>query len=378
MKKLCISISLTIVLSLVLSACAQQATTETVTVTGSPTTVTTTATPTPSEWDKVVAAAIEEGELVVYSSTISGEFGRKVTKAFEAAYPGIKLQALPAGAGANQEKIIAEYQANKPVADAVEGGYTLAFADLTKGGYTQPWGDLPSLADREAFKADPLLDEDGYNIVAWATLPMYIIVNNDLVTPEEEPKTYQELIDPKWKGKIMLHDPTTAGGGSYLLATWVDVGIVDTDWLHKLAENDVVLQGSYDEDVARVARGEIPISLLGVGAIVGKYIAEGAPIRISVIAQERGLVVGIQTLALLEKARHPNAAKVFLNWLLSPEGAEARAQAAGDESFRKGGGDYKAEALRALELPGIVIPSLNALELQYEWVQEGTMNFFKD
>src|SRR3954452_21702029 len=137
----------------------------------------------------LIEAAKKEGEVVWYSTQIISQLVRPVSAAFEKKYPGVKVRALRANATETAVKILNESRAGRPQSDVFDG--TTTVVPLKKEGYVLKW--LPDAAKEYP---DDLKDPEGY----WISCNLFIITpgyNTSLVPKGTEPKTYQDLLNPK-------------------------------------------------------------------------------------------------------------------------------------------------------------------------------------
>src|SRR5215813_7267788 len=152
----------------------------------------------------LIEAAKKEGEVNWYSTQIISQLVRPVAAAFEKKYPGIKVRATRANATEVAVKIINESRAGRVQSDIFDG--TTTVVPLTSAGYVLQW--LPDSA--KEYPAD-VKDPEGY----WIANNLFIITpgfNTSLVPRGTEPKTYQDLLDPKWRGKLAWNGfPTSSG-----------------------------------------------------------------------------------------------------------------------------------------------------------------------
>jgi ABC-type Fe3+ transport system substrate-binding protein len=165
----------------------------------------------------VIDAAKKEGEVVWYSTQIINQLVRPIAAAFEKKYPGIKVRYTRANATEVAVKILTESRAGRPQADVFDGTSTVV--PLKQEGYVLQW--LP-----EAAKDYPDLykDPQGY----WIASNLYINTpgyNTALVPKGSEPHTYQDLLDPKWSGKIAWNSlPSTSGGVGFIGTVLAEMG----------------------------------------------------------------------------------------------------------------------------------------------------------
>src|SRR5688572_3290521 len=170
-----------------------------------------------AEWRKVVDAARKEGKVVMYSGAVGNTVSPKIAAAFEAKY-GIRMEVLEARASELRERIRTEQAAGKVLGDVSHNGSTTTQLQLTEGVFV-PYGMLPNAGRPVApFRADG------------TRVPIYVIaydilVNTEMVKPAEEPKSWKDLLDPRWKGKILADDMRALGGGAvFFMVTYQTFG----------------------------------------------------------------------------------------------------------------------------------------------------------
>ncbi len=285
------------------------------------------------EWENAVAAGRQEGKVLIY--TTSGSALRTpVGSAFKEKF-GIDIDWAAVVAGEIVAKVSAEHTAGLDLTDLVISGVT-DLTELSKGGISAPIEPallLPEVKDPKAWKDGILYfqDKEGTIFVYYCRAGSTILVNSEMVKPEDL-KSYRNLLDLKWKGKIILNDPTIAGAGNSLLAT-LNV-LMGTDFLRKLATQEPVVDRDQRLQIEWLARGKYPI-LLGpyVGGIAD-FRNAGAPIKHIVPEEGTWSGAGGGNISLVKKAAHPQAAKVFLNWYLSQEGQTVAVKGEQEQSRR--------------------------------------------
>lgn len=256
-------------------------------------------------WDDVVAAAKKEGTVTVYHSQLGAPHWKTVVSAFEKKY-GIKVQEFDARASEMTERIRTEQTSQRYVADIEFHGET-SIQLQEKTNFVAEHGDMPNIAKlRPPFAATP------YAVPAWVQT-VCMLVNTRLVKPQDEPKRWADLLDPRWKGKILTDDMRAVGSGQTVFAVlWNTYG---ADFLQKLKGQDMGIGRDLQEDSRRVARGEYPI-------FINQIIAFASPLKglpVKVIVPEDGCPFTPIQGALLKGAPHPNAGRLFINYLLEPE-----------------------------------------------------------
>ncbi|MCW4115452.1 extracellular solute-binding protein [Aurantimonas sp. MSK8Z-1] len=260
----------------------------------------------------LVAAAEKEGKVVWYTTMIVDQSVRPLAEAFQKKYPKIAVEFTRAGSGDTALKIINEGQAGRVMGDVFDG--TATFASVMPAGFVEPYRPESAAAYPDEFKST-----DG----SWHALNFYYLTaayNTDLVSADEAPKTYDDLLDEKWKGQLVwsvVPEPVAAPGfiGNMLLTKGKDAG---TAYLDKLAAQGVTNMSSSQRTVLdRVIVGDFPIGLMVFNHHVEISKAQGAPIE---WLRMEPLVSSASLLGLIKGGPNPNAGKLFIDWLLSEEG----------------------------------------------------------
>jgi iron(III) transport system substrate-binding protein len=259
-----------------------------------------------AEWKKVVDAAKKEGKVVVYNGAVGTPVLPKVAAAFEAKY-GIRMELLEARASELRERIRTEQAAGKVLGDVSHNGSTTTALQLAENTF-QPHGALPNGKRPVApFATDAVR-------VPIYVIPYGILVNTEMVKPADEPKSWKDLLNPKWKGKILADDVRALGGGAvFFMVTTQKFG---KEFHEKLAEQQPHMNRELRGNYPRVARGEFP--LVVPFTLPDILDLKGLPVK-AVLPTEGSPYVRFDG-AIFKGAPHPNAARVFLDFLLSDEG----------------------------------------------------------
>jgi len=255
-----------------------------------------------SDWDKVVAEAKKEGKVVVYNGT-NFKVVRKLGDAFEKRY-GIPVEVLDGRASEIRERIRTEQAAGRFIGDVGYTGTTSAALQAADGAL-QPHGGLPL----SKALAEPFVD-DGVFVPANAG-NFALLINTNLV--KDDIKSWRDLEDPKWAGKILSDDPRALGAGQ----VWFEVTyrVLGREFHEKLAAHKPVISRVFAESSRRIARGEFPVYL---PFNVSEYQSlKGLPIK--VILPQEGVPYVPFGSSLLKGAPHANAGRLFMSFLLEPE-----------------------------------------------------------
>ena len=312
-------------------------------------------------WAKVVQDAQKEGKVLVYSFAFAGDVGIAVSKAFKDKY-GIKLEIVAGTSPVVLERVRAEYRAGQTLTDLVDMSLARMLA-LKDDKLTQSAKELPVLQDKAGWYTHPLdLDPDGHILSFYSNISTPYI-NTTMVKPGEEPQSWIDLLQPRWKGKLMAGDPGVYIGTTYIYYAMVKkTNRLTEDYFRQMKGQigKFVPGGARDQSLALV-RGEGPINFDGPSSGGASLVAEGAPIK--AVNMKEGAVANPSTsLALLPKAPHPNAARVFLNWFLSAEGLKVFAQTASNTTLRKDVPDFLP--------PGARVDLSSAINLSFKDMDE--------
>src|SRR6202140_1409249 len=258
---------------------------------------------------QLIEAAKKEAKVVLYSA-MDLPVGEKLGKAFEAQYPGIQVQIERSGSERLFQRIDQEFASNIRAADVVNSSDASHFITWKKNGWLAPF----VTEDIARHFLPEYRDPDGMS----ATTRIYlssIAYNTNLVKPDDAPKSFADLLDPKWAGKMVKGHP--AYSGTIMTATFQVVREFGWDYYEKLSKQRVMQVQSSTDRPKKLALGERSVFADGneYGVVLLKeagqpvepvYPAEGAP----TISGPTGIFA---------TAPHPNAARLFQAWLHTRE-----------------------------------------------------------
>jgi iron(III) transport system substrate-binding protein len=268
--------------------------------------------------DPRIEAARKEGKVVWYTS-LALTSSEKVAKLFETAYPGVKVEVHRTGSQRILQRMMQELQANIKNVDVVHtsdaGHYVLLKEKQLLMRYT------PAGVDRFAagFK-----DRDGFHYGLRATVNV-IAYNTKALSAAEAPKTWKDLLDPKWKGKMVTAHP----GYSGVIATHV-LALVNQygwDYFKQLAQNRLMLVQSAVDPSGVVASGERAVAVDGGEYTFYQIKKKGNPVEI--VYPKEGVPLVVSPTAIMGSAPHPNAAKLFTDFSFSREIQQVMADSEG-------------------------------------------------
>jgi iron(III) transport system substrate-binding protein len=289
----------------------------------------------PAGWDQVIADAKKEGTVVFSFSPGGSDTNQRLADKFKQMY-GIDVQLAPAQTEF-PAKMQTEMAAGKVSTDIRSGGSTEC-RNLANMGLTQSFGDLPiSHEPTSTFGIDPLLDVKGdHQGILFDQISVYfLVVNNQLFPPDQGPNSYKDLADPKYKGQILLMKPGGASFGTVLAASVFPRTGYGVEYYRALLGNTRAVTTSVTDGIAQTVSGAYGIfaHTISSGAQDVTKIPEPRPVRL--VAPSDGLMGSIGALCFMKGAPHPNAAKLYLNFLVAKDGQTVMAGQPGEGFIRK-------------------------------------------
>jgi iron(III) transport system substrate-binding protein len=284
-----------------------------------------------ASWDQLIAAARREGTVVV-AGPAHPEVRQALPSAFKARF-GINLEYIGGPASAAAAKLRAERAAGIYTLDVTLAGIQTMATVYHREGLLDPVKPvlvLPEVVDGSKWKRGSLwfMDpEQQYVLRLFSTESEEFSINTQHVKPDEL-RSARDLLDPKWKGKIATHDPTVPGTGSNQAARFYEQ--FGEDFVKRLyVDQQPMLSRDERQLTDWLLRGTYPIVFGVDDARVEEMRKEGMPVQaLHSLPDLPGTVaVGNGLVALFKNAPHPNAAKLFINWIASKEGLEIYARA---------------------------------------------------
>lgn len=256
-----------------------------------------------TDWAAVEAAAKEEGGLVFYASFLGAQFQLDIMNTFTEEY-GIPVTLLDVRATELSERIRTEYATSRVAGDVYWSGFSVL--GMVEAGMIANIGTLPNAANIGA-DLQPLITD---HYVPTHAGFYGIMVNTNLVSEADEPKSWTDLLDPRWKDKILSDDMRAQGGGLNMFAALYKAH--GREFHEKMATQNPVFSRDIGNDERRVARGEFPLRIPQLYANMRQL--EGLPVKFIMPTEGAPYTQGL--MVALEGGPHPNAAKLFINHYL--------------------------------------------------------------
>lgn len=278
-----------------------------------------------AEWKRLVTEAKKEGKIVVYGPP-GAEPRVALTDGFQKAFPEITVEFTGGSGAVMGPRILAERRAGYSLVDVIVGSPVMLMNTLLPQAALDPLEKVVILAealDRKAWRGGKLefSDKEGrWCLMMTGYVHLELSVNGSVVRPEEI-RSFKDLLDPKWKGKIVLTDPRVVGPGQLGFTFLYHNRELGPDYVSALAKQEITLLQDHRLLATHVATGKYPVGLFPQPTQIHAVMKAGASVRaIGRLAEGSAMATGFGSLALAGKAPHPNAARVYINWLLTKEG----------------------------------------------------------
>ncbi|MET0503542.1 MAG: extracellular solute-binding protein [Candidatus Binatia bacterium] len=276
------------------------------------------------EWKKIVEAAKKEAKVVA-GGPPTAVLRRQYKDTFEQKF-GMEMELISAPGPQNAGKAAAEFKAGVRYFDVLHGG-SGTLEPLMNENMLAPFADymiLPEVKDPRQWWGGHLWEDNVknnrfiYSFSADFSVPPF--VNTDLFKPGEI-SSYDDLLSAKWKSKIGLFEPRIPSAGQGLWGFLMK--IKGREFLQRLAQQELFISRDGQQLAVGLAKGTLVIALGLSQRFVDPYSKAGLPIKaLTSIKEGTSGSNGFGTVAVMKNAPHPNAAKVYITWLLSKEGQE--------------------------------------------------------
>jgi iron(III) transport system substrate-binding protein len=291
--------------------------------------------PSSAEWEKTVEAAKQEGKVVA-AVPASAALRKNLEEAFLGRFPGIGIELAAARGPANASKIAAEHAAGVRYYDVLISG-SLTPLSLLNAGILEPIEPLfilPEVSDPKRWYGGHIWSDNAkrflYSFQAYQSENLWY---NTQLMKAEEFTSFEDLLKPKWKGKIGILDPRSAGGGT---STWAFLyKIKGEEFLRRLAAQDLLLSRDQRLLGDNLAKGRFALTIALTYYSLAPFVKANLPIKPLAEPKEGSYTSsGSGSLSVVKNSTHPKATKVFVNWLLSKEGQEVYGRAMGQATRR--------------------------------------------
>jgi iron(III) transport system substrate-binding protein len=258
---------------------------------------------------ELIAAARQEAKVILYSS-MDLPVGEKLGKAFEAQYPGIAVQIERSGSERLFQRVDQEFSSGIRAADVINTSDASHIITWKRNGWLAPF----VTEDIAKHFLPEYRDPDGMSATSRIYLSS-IAYNTNLVKPDEAPKSFADLLDPKWAGKMVKGHP--AYSGTIMTATYQLVRELGWDYLEKLSKQRVMQVQSSTDPPKKLALGERAVMADGNEYNVMLLKEAGQPVEPVYPAEGSPTISG--PTGIFATAPHPNASRLFQAWLHSRE-----------------------------------------------------------
>jgi iron(III) transport system substrate-binding protein len=310
--------------------------------------------------DALIAAAKKEGRLAFYTA-MDLDFAQRLGKLFESRYPGIAVKVERSGAERVFTRIAQEYGSKIHAVDVANTADAAHCIIWKRNGWLEPY--LPEDVAKHYDKA--YYDADALHIVT-RILVSPIAYNTKLVKKEEAPKSFKDLLDPKWVGKMVKGHP--AYSGTIMNATQQIARDLGWEYFEKLARQKVMQVQSATDTPKKIALGERAVMVDGAGYLVIRYKEGGDPVEI--VYPEEGTPLATGPSVIFKASPNPNAARLFQNWMHSREAQQylvdfARQYSAHGQTVEKPGVRPLKDIKLMKEDPATVEKEADAIKKRY-------------
>lgn len=326
-----------------------------------------------AEWDNTLALAKKEGKLVIYGSP-KPEAYAAISAGFKRNY-GLSIETVVGRSAEIISKIKMENRSGLHLGDVVlVGGATsvIELAPLDLVANLDPLLILPEVKDDKVWYkksvAGQILDPQHYSFSFIASIDMPMSRNTNIVG-RDEINAWEDLLQPKWKGKMIVNDPTTTGKGQ---SNFAMVGkIKGWDFWRAITKQEPLVIRDNRLQMEWLAQGKYSILVSPSTSSAQEFMDAGAPVTFIRLKDGNYTTSSGGVISVFSKAAHPNVTTIFLNYLLSKEGQTLWSKSDGTQSARI---DVPTEGLNPtiVRTPGVIYPASDDWEF-YSWREKANI-----
>lgn len=266
--------------------------------------------------DALHDAARKEGELTWYTVPQTSEIAERMGRAFTVRYPGVKVNVVRTSAQVAFQRLNQDLKAGTPNCDVITSTDLSHFVDLKGRNLLLKY--LPAAVATQDKRVQNM-DPDSY-FHASSCFMMGLIYNTQKVTAANAPRSWSDLLDPRWSGAGLVAHPAYSGAAG---AWCIEMRKLYGDsFFKKLAANRVHVSRSTIDAVTALISGESSVSA-GPMSLAARSSVKGNPV--ATVAPQEGPVLILSPSAILASSRRPNASKLFMEWMLGSDDAERSA-----------------------------------------------------
>lgn len=290
-----------------------------------------------SDWERTVQAAKKEGEIFIYAAL--GPYHPRIFDEFQKDYPEIKAVITHGNSSRISPRLLAERRAGKYLADVYLGGPTSLYSFYKNNLFDPlvPLLVLPEVVDTSLWwegKHWYVEPERKFILINEGSVSGFTITYNTQLVKPAEFKSYWDIFQPKWKGKIVSLDAREPGFGASELRYVYYHPELGPEFIRRLyGEMDVVLSREHQQAIDWVGVGKVALCVFCRDGFAATAKAQGLPIDVishNDLKEMPRLRGSASAITLVNQAPHPNAAKVFANWYLSRRGQIVYQESHGD------------------------------------------------
>jgi iron(III) transport system substrate-binding protein len=320
-----------------------------------------------AEWEQIVAAARREGRVALNGPPTS-EAREALVEGFQRQYPEIQVDYTGSAGSAVPPKLFAERDAGQFRVDLIVNGTTTQL-DLVQGNALDPIAPYlvgPNARDTSRWQGGKLDFVDSaqtYNVVYGNTVKTPFAYHPGQVSPDEI-RSFKDLLNPRWKGRMAMYDPRSAGSGLSLATFWYTHDELGREFIRQLLAQNLVFSRDDRQLLDWVVRGQYAIAIAPAERMMTEFRSKGVPVHLiggESVREGTYLAAGTSSVGVVNRPPHPNALRVYLDYLLSREGQLEWSKGVGFASRRT---DVPTD-----HLPDYVIPKAG-VRYQESWKEE--------